>query len=73
MIANEQLASDVSRRIIEINRLLNELATIVVSQAPSDEERLFRQAIGAVSGELLLSIANPLYRQHPTLKPPELD
>jgi hypothetical protein len=46
---------------------------IVVSQAPSNEERRLRIAVGAVSGELLLAIANPLYRQHDALKPPELD
>ncbi len=72
MIANEQLAQEVNERILEINRLLNDLAKIVQEQAPSDEERRFRHAVGAVSGELLLAIANPLYRQHPALKPPEL-
>lgn len=72
MIANEQLARVVSERVIEINRLLNDLAMVVVSQVPPEEARQFKQAIGAVSGELLLGIANPLYREHPGLKPSEM-
>lgn len=66
------MPSRASRRVLEINRLQNELAMIVVSQAHSDKERRFRHAVGAVSGELLLAIANPLCRQHHALDPPEL-
>lgn len=72
MITEEQLAEAVSERILEVNRLLNELTVIVAAQAPPDEERRFRHAIGAVSAELLLAVANPLYRQHPALKPTEM-
>lgn len=72
MITDEELARVVSERIIEINRLLNDLVRVVVAKVPENEEKRFKHAVGAVSGELLLAIANPLYRQHPTLKPPEL-
>lgn len=73
MLEDEQLARLVGERIIEINRLLNDLVRIVMEKSPPDEGRCFRQAVGAVSGELLTRIANPLYRQHPALKPPEMD
>jgi hypothetical protein len=72
MISDEALASEVSERILEINRLLNDLARVVVERAPGEEARRFKHAVGTVSGELLLAIANPLYRQHPALKPPGL-
>lgn len=72
MITEKELAKMVSKRILEVNRLLNELAVIVAEKAPPDEEKRFRHAIGAVSAELLLSVANPLYRQHPALKPVEM-
>lgn len=72
MIADKLLAQMVSKRILDANRLLNEAMSLVAESASIDETRDFRLAIGQVSGELLLMIANPLYREHPELKPQEL-
>lgn len=68
----KDVAAEVSVRVLEVNRLLNEAAAIVHARSSSKESSMFRQAIGQVLGELLLGVVNPLYQHHPELKPPEL-
>ena len=73
MIANEQLAAEISERVLRANEILNEMAQLVRTRGAEDEIGPFFMAIGKVSGELLLSLANPLYKEHPNLKPPGMD
>lgn len=73
MISDRQLASAVSERLLQVNDLLNEMAILVQEHGAKNELRPFCLAIGKVSCELLLSVANPLYREHPELKPPEME
>jgi hypothetical protein len=73
MIANEQVAADVGTRTLEASRLLNEALLIVHNKCPEAEFLALRFVIGGVLGEMLLSVLNPLYRQHPGLKPEGLE
>lgn len=73
MISDKQLAADINDRVLRVNDLLNEMANLVQKNGLESELRPFCFAIGKVSGELLFSVANPLYREHPDLKPPEMD
>jgi hypothetical protein len=73
MISNKQLAAEISERVLRVNGLLNEMANLVQKQGEETELRPFCFAIAKVSGELLLEVANPLYREHPELKPPEME
>lgn len=73
MITNQQVAGQVSQRVLEVNRLLNDALLVVSEKCPEEEASAFRLAIGQVLGELLLAVINPLYRQHPALKPDGLD
>jgi hypothetical protein len=72
MIADQQLAAEVGERVLEVNRLLNETASLVQSRGTNEEAAAFRLAIGRVLGELLFDVVNPLYQQHPELKQPGL-
>lgn len=72
MISDKSLASKVSELILEANRILNDAVLLVDENGSAEELKEFKLAIGQVSGELLLSVVNPLYRKHPELKPPEL-
>lgn len=72
MIQDPKVAEEVNKKVLEINRLLNELVAYVNQNSPPEEEKRFRHAVGSVLGELLLEIVNPLYCQHPELKPPEM-
>lgn len=73
MITDKQLAADISERVLRVNSLLNEMADLVQKNGEESELRPFCLAIAKVSGELLLEIANPLYREHPELKPQGMD
>jgi hypothetical protein len=69
MIADKGLAREVSDRILEVNRILNEMAMLVTQRDEHGEAKSFCLAVGHVSAELLFEIANPLYQAHPDLKP----
>jgi hypothetical protein len=73
MISDKALAANISERLLRVNSLLNEMANLVQNSGEENELRPFCLAIAKVSGELLLEVANPLYRKHPELKPPEMD
>lgn len=73
MIKDEKVAVQVSESVLEVNRLLNDALRLVQEECSEAEFSEFRHAVGQVLGELLLEIVNPLYRQHPKLKPEGLD
>jgi hypothetical protein len=73
MISNKQIASEVSGRILEVNRLLNEVVALAQGGCSPEELSALKLAVGRVLGELLVEMANPLYQAHPGLKPNGLD
>ena len=66
---NESVAREVGARVLEIGRLLDETAALVVASSSKEEADAYKQSIGKVLGELLLEVINPLYREHPSLRP----
>jgi hypothetical protein len=62
-------AREVSARALEVARLLDDSVAVVVASASPDDAASYKQAVGKVMAELLLEIVNPLYREHPELKP----
>jgi hypothetical protein len=69
MISNDQVAQEVSDGLLEVHRLLNDMVLLVHDRCPADESVTFRAAIGQVLGDILLNVVNPLYRQHPDIRP----
>jgi hypothetical protein len=67
MPANADAAKKVNELLVQCLSNLNESARLVQVEA-SDEEFKDRRAVGAVMGELLLEVLNPLYSEHPDLK-----
>jgi hypothetical protein len=49
-------------------------ASLLQTQGRCSEEEFsrYRRAVGAILGEILLEVMNPLYARHPNLKPAEL-
>jgi len=72
MISEEKIAVQVSDRVLEASRLLNEALFLVKGSCPEAEFLVCRTAIGQVLGELLLSVLNPIYRSHPQIMPEDL-
>ncbi len=69
MIADHEVASEVSWRVLEVNRLLSEAVLLVCERCSEAERFQFKRAVGNVLGALLLDVVNPLYQAHPQLAP----
>jgi hypothetical protein len=72
MLTNPTVAKLVSDRLLEVHSLLNETVRVVQESSPENEALLFKRAVGQVLAEMLVSLVNPLYQQHPELKPSNL-
>lgn len=69
---NRPTAETVSSLMLRIAAELNASVEIVQSGSSEEEFNRYRRAIGVMMGEMLLEIMNPLYAEHPDLKPNEL-
>ena len=69
----KELAQEVSDEMVAIGARLNQLVWTIKGQAEEDEFRRYRRAIGQVMGVMLSEVMNPLYAEHPDIKPVELD
>lgn len=72
MITDPLIAKHVSDLMLEIGDRLNESIAEMETACPPDEFAVYRRAAGAVMTEILLQVLNPLYRAHPSLRPPGL-
>lgn len=70
---NELVARQISELMLDIGSRLDRSVELIRQNATSDEFMIYRRAVGAVMAEILLEVLNPLYDQHPSIKPPELD
>lgn len=69
MIANKELAKYVGSKVAEANDSLNSILIEVKKHGSADEFSVVREQVSKIMAELLFSILNPIYRQHPELKP----
>ncbi|WP_369934803.1 hypothetical protein [Xanthomonas tesorieronis] len=69
MISNQDVAEKICNKILDANAYLDEAIALAMDTAPEEEAKIIRQLIGRISGELLLNLLNPLYREHPSIKP----
>jgi len=72
VISDCALAQEVSACMLECGAKLNALVERAQVVCPESEYPKFRLAIGKVMGEMLLEVMNPLYAQHPDIKPEQL-
>ena len=72
MIQDASVAKKISDVMIEILDRLDDSAAMVMESSSSEEFKVYRRAVGAAMGEIVLEILNPLYSMHPELKPPEI-
>ncbi|MBB5944497.1 hypothetical protein [Xanthomonas sp. 3307] len=69
MISDKNVAELICNKILEANASLDEVVALALDGASEEEAKRVRQVVGRISGELLLSLLNPLYREHPSIKP----
>jgi len=69
---NKNIAEKTSILALQISgKLTNQLCDIE-NECSEDEFKLFRNRIARVLAEILTEIMNPIYNEHPDLKPKEL-
>ncbi|MBN6100593.1 hypothetical protein JR064_00230 [Xanthomonas sp. CFBP 8703] len=69
MISDQDTAEKICNKILNANASLDEAIALAMDAASEEEAKRIRQVIGRISGELLLNLLNPLYREHPSIKP----
>lgn len=73
MISNPYVAERISDLMLDIGDRLNESVAGVMNDCPEDEFAKYRRAVGAIMAEVLLQVLNPIYKEHPSLKPEDFD
>ena len=72
MISDEAIAAKVNAELLNVVEQLNESIILVMETCQDEEFKAYRLAMARVLGEIF-EILDPLYRRHPTIKPPEFD
>lgn len=72
MIKNEIAAGEINTMLLGLSERLNESIRMVQETCDDEDFKIYRRAAGKVMGEILLEVLNPLYEDHPSLKPAEL-
>jgi hypothetical protein len=58
---------------LSIGASLDESLSTVQSSESDSDFRKYRESVSKIMTTMLLEIMNPLYAEHPDLKPPQLD
>lgn len=69
MIKNKNVAKKIGELMIECSGKLNDSIILVKEQCSEKEFIEYRKAIAYIMGEMLMRVMNPLYIEHPDLKP----
>jgi hypothetical protein len=72
-VKNKALSEDISRRLLEVSRQLNESVAVAQGQCSDEEFNDYRRHIGMLMGNLYADILRPLWQEHPDLKPSEME
>jgi hypothetical protein len=69
----KEVAETINRLMLEYGAKLDSSVRLVMDSSSAEEFEAYRAAVGQIMGTMLLDIMNPIYREHPELKPPELE
>ncbi|WP_373877500.1 hypothetical protein, partial [Escherichia fergusonii] len=73
MFKDKTLAADISALMLNIGSQLDASVLYVQQACDESELNIYRSAVGEIMGRMLIDIMNPIYKQHPELKPKELN
>ena len=71
MIQDRQTASDAIELMERAHKLLMDSLRSVKASCSDDEYKLYRAGMSQVLGQLFFLVMEPIYRQHPSLAPPD--
>jgi hypothetical protein len=73
LIKDPSIARQISDLMIEFGARIDQSIVTVQDQCSPEELKMYRLAAAKVLAEMLLEVMNPLYAEHPDLKPPGLE
>jgi len=59
--------------MLQINSQLNDSIAFIRDNGSKEEFEAYRKAAGMLMGSILLDIEEPIYKEHPSLRPDGLD
>lgn len=72
MIANKDIAKEIVVVMLDAGARINASVAMVRDHGTPEDLGKYRRAAGAVMGQILLRVLNPIFEQHAELKPPQL-
>jgi hypothetical protein len=72
MIKDKEVAAQLSQLMLEFGAKLNDSVALTKNRCSEAEFKAYRTVVGRIMGEMLLEVMNPIYTEHPELKPKEL-
>jgi hypothetical protein len=73
VISNPSTARQISDIMLEFTKQLEESTELVRTTCSVAEWKAYKKAAATIYGEMFLSLLEPLYKKHPSLKPPGWD
>jgi len=69
MIKNKDVAGKISALMTKYSGELNDSIILIKEQCSEEEFLNYRKAVAYIMGDMLIRVMNPLYAEHPDLKP----
>lgn len=69
----KDVAAKINTFMLAYGAELDHSVKLVTDTASAEEFEAYRAAIAKIMGTMLVDIMNPIYKEHPDLKPPELE
>ncbi len=73
MIQQKEVAQEINALMLDYGAQLNATVALVHQKCSVDEFTVYRKAVGKILGSMLIEVMEPLYKQHPHLRPQELN
>jgi hypothetical protein len=70
---NVEVAEKLAILMLQINSKLNDSVAYVRDTCDKEEFEAYRKAVGNLMGAILLDVEEPIYKEHPSLRPDGLD
>ncbi len=69
---NRTLAEETSLLMLRLSAKLDAQLSRIRSQCSDEEFQRYRRGFGYIMGYMLIEVMNPIYAEHPDLKPEQL-
>ena len=72
MIEDRDIAKQIAEVMLDASGRIDESVALVKERGTPEDLAKYQRAAGAVMGEILIKVLNPLFGRHPDLAPPQL-